>query len=235
MVSLHEVILYKDCPLRWKLSKEGVYKPVREKQVFGDAIHDVLTWAYLETLADKMPSPERVIEYFLSAWPDVEGDLREKTIEVLAHYVNDVMKYTKPKDVSRLVSIPIDDKESLNFYVDLIAEDEDGDLWIDFRTSHRSLTDREARFDTKLSAFACALETSGEKGRVGLDVLVRLKRSTKAYRLLSERTEEDIDRFKAMLQGVLKGMREGIVYPHESVLCAGCDFYGLCFGEEGEE
>lgn len=245
-LSASQLNLYLQCSLKYKFQYvDKLPKPFKSSGlVFGSCVHSAMSWLHKQRMAGKEVELEQVQRIFAADWyaNRVEAQIRykqgesETTLqmigrELLGQYFHMPANGVKGSEVP--FAIPLvhpsnGQKTGVNFegYIDLL---EDGETIVEFKTSMRSMDQRDADEHLQLTAYSYAYEQLMGKipKLLRLVALVKTKKP-KIVPLETKRTAADHQRFFYLAREVLKGIRMGVFFPKSSFMCTDCEYRGPC-------
>lgn len=219
-----------DCPRKFYYQFVEGWKPVLPSAnlVFGSIIHEAIAEEFLNGRAIK--------EYFLEKWNQVEDlaysrydskdSLRETGLALIG-------KLERIEVLQRVVSVEkayqtvLPDDTVFKGKVDLIYDNHDSEVLLDWKTSGGAFLDSRPDLDDQLTAYSML---SGIP-KVCYGVLLKKKNPDVQF-LHSVRTEEDYQEYRIKVMKVVSDIEAGFFFKKPSMYCGFCDFEPLCRKQE---
>jgi putative RecB family exonuclease len=245
-LSASQLNLYLLCSLKYKFQYvDKLPKPFKSSGlVFGSCVHSAMSWLHKQRMAGREVNLEQLQRIFGADWfanrveaqihykqGESETNLQMMGRELLSQYfhmpANGVAGSEVPFAIP-LVHPSNGQKTGVNFegYIDLL---ENNDTVVEFKTSVRSMDQKDADEHLQLTAYSYAYERL--MGRIPkllkLIALVKTKKP-KIVPLETKRTAADHQRFFYLAREVLHGIRSGVFFPKTSFMCTDCEYRKPC-------
>jgi putative RecB family exonuclease len=251
-LSASQLNLYLLCSLKYKFQYvDKLPKPFKSSGlVFGSSVHSAISWLQKQRMAGKTVSLEQMLRVFGADWfaSGVEAEIHYKPgenetslqllgRELLSQYYAMPTNGVKGSEIPFVVPL-VNPKNGqgtgINFegYLDLLESE---DTIVEFKTSLRSMDQKDADEHLQLTAYSYAYsQLMGRTAKLlKLITLVKTKKS-KIVPLETKRTAADHLRFFHLAAEVLKAIRSGIFFPHSSFMCSDCEYADPCAQWSGE-
>lgn len=215
-----------DCPRKYYYQYVEGWQPVLPSAnlVFGSIIHDSIAEEFLNGKTTK--------EYFLERWNkvgdlaysryDSKDSLRDTGLKLIE-------KLEKTEVLQRVVAVEkayqakLPDGTLFKGRIDLIYDDRQGEVLLDWKTSGTSFIDSRPDLDDQLTAYSMLAGIP----RVAYGVLLK-KKDPDVQFLRSERTQEDYRDYIVKVIKVVSDIDSGFFFKKPSMYCGFCDFAPLC-------
>lgn len=248
-VSFSQLSTYLQCPERFRQRYLLDARPSHRASelVFGNAIHAALAVHHEHLMRDGTPLElSRLTDEFDDIlaiaqqgdvpvlWEDDDGPevARDKGHALLALYHRDV----RPHRVLQ-VEVPFqiqfqrdgEGEETLAGIVDLIEEDDGGQVWItELKTAQRRYGQDRLLYDHQMSIYAAAREALGVP-IAGLRFRLLLKgKEPRIEDIIVVRDGAQLDETRHVLKQVLRAIDQRIFYPVRGWGCAKCPYRASC-------
>jgi len=244
--SVSKINMYLKCPASYYFRYVlGLKSPPRSYQVFGTAIHAGIAHNYRKKMESQQDLPlGEVKEFFAADWafqkdqvlwePDEKPDkMLDEGIKLLEIYQTDVAPKIQPALVEDLFELNFENTPySFRGIIDLV--DKESGLIIDHKTGTKTPSPANVHKDIQLTAYALAnrVRTGEVEKGAAFDYLIR-GRTPKIVRVMTTRTDSDIQRFLKTLAQVVAAIKAQLFYPNPShPYCSPklCPFWGECEG-----
>lgn len=219
------VIAY-DCPRKYYYEYVEGWKPIRSfaSLVFGSVVH--------ESIAEEFLNGRTAREVFLEKWDKV-GELAyshsdtheslEKTGLSLIAKLEKTRVYQRVVSVEKAYQATLPDGTLFRGKIDLIYNDGNEDVVLDWKTSGGYFLDSRPDLDDQLTAYSML---SGIP-RVAYGVLLK-KKEPEVNFLLAARSKEDYLDYQVKVMKVAADIEAGFFYRKPSLYCGFCSFCSLC-------
>jgi putative RecB family exonuclease len=245
-LSASQLNLYLMCSLKYKFQYVDKLPKLFKSSglVFGSSVHSALSWLHKQRLAGKTVTLEQMLRVFGADWfaSGVEAEIHYKPgesetslqllgRELLSQYYQMPANGVKGSEIPfviPLVNPKNGEKTGINFegYLDLVEKD---DIIVEFKTSLRSMDQKDADEHLQLTAYSYAYERLMGKIPKVLKLIALVKtKKPKIVPLETKRTVADHQRFFYLAREVLHGIRSGVFFPKASFMCTDCEYRKPC-------
>ncbi len=251
-ISFSQINMYSLCGVQYHFKYIiGIKTPATPAQIQGKMYHAALEQnnrQKIETAVDLSLSQMEDFysnaveeafreEVFLKASEKDRGKtaIRDEVLKkgriALATYLTEHAPGTQPLEVEKGFFVPLGDHlPPLYGIIDLITIDL---RVVDHKTASKSPSEGEAEKSQQLSAYALGFKTLYGMDPTSLELqytVVTEKGNSKAVKLTTQRTEDQINRFLNRIKAVVDGIGKGVFIPPEqsSWACGLCAYHGMC-------
>ncbi len=233
------------CPMMYYYKYvEGIKTPLTGSLARGRAVHRALESYWGKRLEGVSLSMEQVVTQAAEAFDEEAqecdfqedenpGKLKDQAVALTGLYLDQVAPGINPAMVEQAIVFPIElvDGRVITGYSILDLIDVEGAIH-DNKNFSKTPSMEEADKNLQLTMYAAAYrhEMGTEESSVILDCLIA-KTKPEAIKLVSTRTQADIDDWRKIVSGVYQHIESGIFYPNPTNMMCGpknCKFFGFC-------
>lgn len=218
-----------DCPRKYYYEYVEGWKPIRPSAnlVFGSVFH--------ESIAEEFLNGRTAKDAFLEKWEKVgelvysRSDTQESFRKIGLLLIEKVAKtepYQRVVAVEKAYQAELPDGTVFKGKVDIIYDDGQGNVLLDWKTSGGSFLDSRPDLDDQLTAYSML---SGIP-RVAYGVLLK-KKEPEVNFFFAARNEEDYLDYQVKVMKTVADIEAGFFYRKPSLYCGFCNFCSLCRGQ----
>lgn len=242
-ISYSQINMFLRCPAQYMFRYcEGLIIPPKSALTKGKSVHKGQEVNYKQKIETKADLPvSDVLDVVATEFetlatetefaPDEDkGKIKDETIGLAKLYHKEIAPKVQPLYVEEEINFIIPNTEiQLKGYIDVVQE---GGIIRDTKTAAKTPAQNVIDKSMQLTAYALAYRTiTGEtENKLILDYLINTK-TPKVLSLESSRTEDDLKRFVAIVQNVVKAIKAGIFYPNpDNFMCTpnNCGYWHEC-------
>lgn len=223
------VISY-NCPRKYYYEYVEGWKLVKPPAnlVFGSIIH--------ESIAEEFLNDRKAVEVFLEKWNNVgeitysRSDSHESLREVGILLIEKVQKteiYQRVVAVEKAYQTELPDGTIFRGKVDLIFDDGQEEVLLDWKTSSSSFLDHRPDLDDQLTAYSMLSRIS----KVAYGVLLK-KKNPEIKFFYASRTYQDHLDYQLKVMKAVSDIEAGFFFKKPSFYCGFCPFCPLCRNQE---
>ncbi len=254
-ISPSRLNLWLRCPLAFKLRYiDGIVTPTTPSLLVGKVCHAALEFYYRHRQLGVLLSSDHVVEQIDALWQKAitEGEvsylssekqqqLTRQVADLVSTYLNQVPDdESRPMAVEARMEAPLIDLvtgEDLGLpllgIVDLVAEQDDGPVIVDFKTASRQSNAVEIMHEIQLTSYAFLFRKLTGQQEAGLEIrsLIKTKQPSVHVQRFPPRSERHFARLFAVVREYLDALRMGRFSYRPGFACAWCDYRDKGCGE----
>lgn len=249
MYSHSRLSCFENCRLQFKLNYIDKLETEIEESVeafMGKRVHEALEKLYRDVKFQKVPSLKELLDFYKSEWKKnwnekiliVRKEYSQENFRKMGEkYIRDYYERFHPFDqdttisMEKRITIGLQGKEGERYavqgYIDRLSSDNEGTYTIhDYKTSGTLMTKEDADNDRQLALYAIAVKELYPDCK---RVLLMWHYLAFNKDVVSERTDEQLQRLKSDVIGLIKEIESTTEFPPRvSALCEWCQFRPYC-------
>lgn len=247
-ISPSRLNLWLRCPLAWKLHYiDGIRTPPTPALFLGTRVHDALELFYRHRQLGAALPVEAAVTRIADTWEEAieaegmqfgsvaaELQLKQQAAALVTMYLKQMADSNDiPLAVETTLRQPLIDPAtgqelgiSLLGILDLILDDCDGPLIVDFKTAAKSAAPFEVTHEIQLSCYACLYRqaTGREEGGLEIRSLIKTKTPKLEFHRYEPRSAVHFRRLFAAIRAYLDDLDGGRFVFRPGLGCSMCDF-----------
>ena len=249
-ISPSRLNLWLKCPLAFYFRYiVGISTPTSPAMFLGKTVHAALEFFYKSVQSGTVAAPDDVERYLVDAWEPMaiedamafasteeETALKQQACGLIRTYLgNRLSDEPAPIAVEMAIRAPLVDPvtgEDLGIplfgVTDLVLDEPNGPLIIDFKTAARGGTVLEISHEIQLSSYAYLYRHVAHRDEGALEIrnLIKTKSPKVEYHRWLAREERHFRRLFAIFRTYLDNLESGRIVYRPSWACSSCDYCG---------
>lgn len=247
-ISPSRLNLWLKCPLAFKLRYvAGIKMPTSPAMFLGKVVHAALEFFYKSLQPGTVPTPEDAERYLVDAWEPMaiddamafasteeEAALKQQACGLIRTYLeNRLPDEPAPIAIEMAIEVPLVDPvtgEDLGIplygVTDLVLDEPNGALGVDFKTAARGGSMLEISHEVQLSCYAYLYRQVARRDESALEIrnLIKTKTPKVEYHRWPTREERHFRRLFAIFRAYLESLDSGRFVFRPSWSCSSCDY-----------
>lgn len=247
-VSPSRLNLWLKCPLAFRLKYiDGLVTPTGANQFLGRVVHRALETYYRHRQVGSLLCPAAVTTDLVDSWGKQAADdgvafedqaeeaaCRKQAVDLVTAYLSQIpAREPRPLAVEASLQAPLVDPvtgEDLGIpligILDLVLDEEEGPLIVDFKTAARGGEILEVTHEIQLSSYSYLFRHGSTQAEGALEIrsLIKTKMAKIETHRYAQRTEQHFGRLFAVIRAYLDDLDRGRFIYRPGLMCAACEY-----------